>query len=194
MKLSARLLLTLPFILAIVLYWRLNLADTGCWGLIEVIYSIIIWVLLAVTFTLAIIATLRKRKPQKIKAESITLAITTITLLALIAGMFFSEYFKGAKWIDAKSENYNAEPSAVDLTLRKNGNFTVYLREVDFSCYYSGKYKKSRDTIKLNKEIIDKANSKLTTHYLLTEKFLIPIFDQSQGEVLLPKLEIIEKR
>jgi hypothetical protein len=176
-KLSARLLLILPFIVVTILYLRLNLASNGCWGLIEVIYSFILWVLLAATFTLAIVATLRKRQSQKLKAEPATLTVIIITLLVLIAGMFFSEIFKGAKWIDAKSENYNAKPSSVDLTLRKNGSFTVYLKEADFSCYYSGKYKKSGDTIILDKEVIDKTDFKLATHYLLNEKYLTPIVD-----------------
>jgi hypothetical protein len=177
-KLTARLLLTLPFVLVSFLYLRLQLSDNGCWGLIELVYTVTLWIFLALTFIISAIATLRKSQSQNLKAEPYALTITLITLLALIIGGLGGNSLKGAKWIQAKSQNYNAQPSAQDLTLRENGTFTVYLREDDFTCYYTGNYNKTYDTITFDKETIDKIGSKMTLQYLIRDKVLIPLTNQ----------------
>ena len=175
MKLTARLLLTLPFALATFLYLRLRLSENGCWGLIELVYSIALWIFLALTFAISIVATLRKRQSQTFKAEPYSLTVTLVTLLTLLVGGIWGDNLKGKKWIEARSQNYNGQPTAQELTLRKNGTFTVYLREDDFTCYYSGDYRKVSDTVTFDSETIGKTDFKLTTQYLLKENVLYPL-------------------
>lgn len=175
MKLTARLLLTFPFVLVTSLYLRLQLSDNGCCGLIELIYTIALLIFLALTFAISIVATLRKRQSQTLKAEPYSLTTTLVTLLALLIGGLWGDNLKGAKWIEAKSQNYNGQPSAQELTLRKNGTFTVYLREDDFTCYYSGDYRKVSDTVTFDNETISKTDFKLTTQYLLKDDVLYPL-------------------
>jgi hypothetical protein len=174
-KLTARLLLTLPFALATFLYLRLRLSENGCWGLIELVYSIALWIFLALTFAISIVATLRKRQSQTFKAEPYSLTVTLVTLLTLLVGGIWGDNLKGKKWIEARSQNYNGQPTAQELTLRKNGTFTVYLREDDFTCYYSGDYRKVSDTVTFDSETIGKTDFKLTTQYLLKENVLYPL-------------------
>ena len=135
MKLTTRLLLTLPFVLVTILYFRLQLSSKGCWGLVELVYNIVLWILLALTFVISIVVTLGKRQSQTFKAEPYSFTITLITLLALLIGGLWGDTSKGAKWIEARSQNYNGHPSAQEFTLRKNGTFTVFLREIDFTCH-----------------------------------------------------------
>ena len=194
MKLTTRLLLTLPFIVLTLLYLRLNLSDNGCWGLIELIYSVGLWIFLAVTFIISTIATLRKKQSERLKAEPYSLTITLVTLFTLIVVGLWGDNLKGAKWVEAKSQNYNAQPSAQDLTLRKNGTFTVYLREDDFTCYYSGDYKKLGDTVSFEKSIIEQTNSKMTVQYLLKDKTLLPLTNDNDEQNKFARFDIISTR
>ncbi len=154
---------------------RLQLSDNGCWGLIELIYTIALWIFLALTFIISVIATFRKRQSQTLKTEPYSLTVTVVTLLALLIGGLWGDNLKGAKWIEARSQNYNGQPSAQALTLRKNGTFTVHLREDDFTCYYSGDYRKVGDTVTFDNETIGKTDFKLTTQYLLKGNVLYPL-------------------
>jgi O-antigen/teichoic acid export membrane protein len=99
-NLIVRLLLTLPFVFVTFLYLRGQLSDNGCWGLIELVYTVAFWIFLALTFIVSISATLRKRQSQKIKAEPYSLIITLLTLLALIIAGLWGDNLKGAKWIE----------------------------------------------------------------------------------------------
>lgn len=190
MKLPVGLLLALPFVLVTFLYLRLELSDNGCRGLMELLYTVALWIFLAITFTISIVATPRKRESDRLKVEPYTFTITLATLIALIVGGFWGEHIKGAIWIEARSQNYNAQPSAQDLRLRKNGTFTVYLREDDFTCYYTGDYKKSSDTIIFDNETIDKTNFKMTTQYLFKDKVLFPLTSDLNDEKQFSKFDI----
>ena len=194
MKLIARILLTLPFILVTFLYLKLNLSDNGCSGLIELIYTVGFWVLLPITFIISVVATMRKRQSEKLKVEPYSFMITVATLLTLVIAMIYGGNLKGAKWIEAKSKNHGAHPSAQELTLRKNGTFIVYLREDDFSCYFNGNYKKFGDTINFENSIIERTNSKMTTQYLLKEKTLLPLKNQPSYQNTLVEFDIISTR
>ncbi len=175
MKLTARLLLTLPFVFVTFLYLRLQLSDEGCWGLIDLIYCVALWIFLALTFSISVVATLRKRQSERLKAEPYSLTIILVTLLALIVGGLWGDNLQGATWMKARSQNYNSQPSAQDLTLRENRTFTVYLREDDFTCHYTGKYKKVGDTITFDRETILRTDFKMTTNYLLKDNALFPL-------------------
>lgn len=97
----------------------------------------------------------------------------------------------GGKWIVARSQNYKRQPSAQELTLRKNGTFTVYLREADFTCYYSGNYVKTRDTLTFDNETIGKTDFKITTQYLIKDNILYPLTNNSDGGKQFSKFDII---
>jgi hypothetical protein len=177
--------------MATYLYVKLELSDNGCWGLIELVYTVVLWVSLAVTFIISTVSTLRKRQSDKLKAEPYTLAITLVTLVTLIVGGFWGDNLKGAKWIDARSQNYSAQPSAQDLTLRRNGTFTIYLREDDFTCYFSGNYKIKGDTLSFENAVIEKTNSKMTAQYLFKDKTLLPIANGIEHEEKFSKFDVI---
>lgn len=194
MKLTTRLLLTLPFVLVTILYLRLQLSSNGCWGLIELVYNIVLWILLALTFVISIVVALGKRQSQKFKAEPYSLTITLITLLALLIGVLWGDTSKGAKWIVARSQNYNRHPSAQELKLRKNGTFTVYLRENDFTCYYSGDYWKVSDTLTFDNETISKTDFKLTSQYLIKDNVLYPLTSSEEKGKEFSKFDIISTR
>jgi hypothetical protein len=122
------------------------------------------------------------------------LTITLVTLLALIIGELWGDIIKGEKWIEAKSQNYNVQPSAQDLTLRKNGTFTVYLREDDFTCYYTGNYFTSNGKIILDKETVNKTNAKMTTQYLQGNKVLIPLTGTGEDRTQYSGFDIISTK
>lgn len=191
MKLATRLLLTLPFVVVTFLYLRLNLADNGCWGLIELMYSVILWILLAITFVLALVATLRKRQSEGLKAERFSLTITFLTLIALVFGGLWGDNLKGSVWLEAKTEGYISQHSSLDLTLRKNKTFTVHLNEVDFSCFYTGSYQNSNDTLHFDEETIANTDLKMTTVYLLHDGKLLPLVDTTKDDNRYTKFDIV---
>ena len=191
MKLVTRLLLTLPFVVVTFLYLRLILADNGCWGLIELMYSVVLWILLTITFVLALIATLRKRQSEQIKAERFSLTITLLTLTALVIGGLWGNNLKGSVWLEAKTEGYISQYSSLDLTLRKNRTFTIHLNETDFSCFYTGNYQTSNDTLHFDEEIIAKTDLKMTTFYLLRDKTMLPLVDTTKDNNQYTKFDII---
>lgn len=192
MKLIIRLLLTLPFIIVTTLYLKLNLADNGCWGLIEGLYTIVLYIFFVVTIPLAIWATLRKRQIKDGKPEPVTLTIFILTLSVLIGGKNFGEHFKGDTWIYAETSRQNL--STQNLTLRTNGKFKVELNEADFSCYFTGEYLKHKDTLILAKYVIDQTDSLLTTKYLVAGTLLKPISDKNQDSLRFSKFRIVTKK
>lgn len=192
MKLVTRLLLTLPFIIVTFLYLKLNLADNGCWGLIEGMYTIVLFILFAVTIPLAFWATYRKRQTSNGKLEPLTLTITTLTLCVLIGGKIFGEDFKGRTWIYAETSRQIL--SSQNLTFRTNGTFKVVLNEADFSCYFSGQYRKLGDTILLDNDVIDQTNSLLTIKYLLSGNLLKPLNNKNQDSLKFSEFLIVTKR
>ena len=173
------------------LYLRLNLADSGCSGLIEYTYTILLFILFAVTLPLSFTASFRKRQLQNKGPEPITLTITLLTLFVLIIGKTFGEDLKGKQWIYAEANTHNLETQA--LTLRRNGTFKIDLGHVDFSCHFSGQYQKHGDTIVLDKSIVAQTNSLLTTKYLLQDTLLIPIKDTNADSTKLSEFVINSK-
>jgi hypothetical protein len=133
--------------------------------------------LLLITIVIALIGIFHKQRIQKTKFEPITLLITVLTLITLIFFPLLTGHTKGEKWIEAVNKDSTHLISKQNLTLRKNGNFTIDLIEADFGCSISGTYKKSADTILLDQASIDKTNSKITSMYLMKLNELVPLFD-----------------
>ena len=100
-----------------------------------------------------------------------------MTIIILVIFSFLPGHTNGEKWIYAVNKDSLHSLSKQDLTLRKNGNFTVNLNEVDFACSISGSYVKNRATIILDQTAIDRTNSKMTSMYLLTSNELVPLLD-----------------
>jgi hypothetical protein len=177
-KLYIRLLLTIPFVFVAFGYYKTYNPDEGCLGgLFDQLLIVIFISVLLLTGILAIVATSWKRQSEKSKFEPITLSISLITFLFLIYDMIFRGHSNGDKWIYAENKNLNNIPFTQNLTLRKNGNFTVGLFDPSFDCAFSGEYKRIGDTIILDKETIDKTHVKMTTIYLLQSGKLVPLFD-----------------
>jgi len=193
-KLKGRLLLTLPFATVTFLYLKFQWADNGCWGLVELAYTIILCTLLALSFALALYAVLGKRQSGKFSAEPYSLTIAFITLCSLIIGLSLGDTLKGAIWIRATRQKHNSNPTTQDLILRKNGTFETWLSEADFSCFASGQYQTKTDTIILEDKVVKMAQFKLTSKYLLLEKSLVPVTDSTKDERLLLPFEIVNKR
>lgn len=133
--------------------------------------------LLLSSLILALRGIFRKRKLNKTKFEPITLSITTVAFIILIFYPLLGGHTRGIKWISAKNKDTTQLTSRQNLTLRKNGNFTVDLIEADFSCSISGNYKKVDDTILLDQATIDRANSKIASRYLIQKNELVPLID-----------------
>lgn len=174
------------------LYLRLNLSDEGCWGLIEGMYTVLLFILFAVTIPFAFMAAYRKRQPHPKKPELFTLTITLVTLAVLIIGKIFGDDFKGSIWIYAEANKDKLLNQY--LTLRNNGTFKVDLGHVDFSCYFSGQYQTHSDTIILDKDVVAQTNFLLTTKYLLQDNLLMPISDKSVDSTKYSEFVINSKR
>jgi hypothetical protein len=158
-------------------YCKFNNPDEKCQGLANLMFDGFFILLLLTTVILALRGIFRKRKLNKTKFEPITFSITTVTFIILIFYPLLAGHTRGVKWISAENKDNTQLTSRQNLTLRKNGNFTVDLIEADFSCSISGKYKKVGDTILLDEATIDRTNSKIASRYLIQKKELVPLID-----------------
>lgn len=178
LKFYSRLLLTIPFIIVTFGYCKLNNPDEKCQGLANLMLDGFFIILFLISLILALRGIFHKRKLNKTKFEPIfTLSITTVTFIILIFYQFLGGHTRGVKWISAENKDTTQLISKQNLTLRKNGNFTVDLVEADFGCSISGKYKKVGDTILLDEATIDRTNSKITSKYLIQKNELVPLID-----------------
>ena len=137
-------------------------------------------------------ATFRKRQSNGNKPEPITLTITLLTLSILIIGKVFGDDFKGKIWIYAKTNDQDL--SHQSLTLRDNNTYRVDLHQVDFTCYFSGNFKKLGDTILLDKSVIEQTHSLLTEKYLIGSNSLVPLPDTNKNGAKINELVIWKKR
>jgi hypothetical protein len=176
MKLYKRLLMTTPFVAFAFAYYKFWNPDYSCQGMADIAINFIFYPLLIITVILALVGAVRKRQSANLKAEPITLSIILLTILFLIYNSTLRGHTNGDKWICAESKN-SSLLSTQDLTLRKNGNFTVDLNHADFGCSISGRYKKSGDTIVLEEAAINRTDEKMTTTYLVRSNQLIPLLD-----------------
>ena len=158
-------------------YCKFNNPDEKCQGLANLMFDGFFIILFLISLILALRGIFRKRKLNKTKFEPITLSITTVTFIILIFYPLLVGHTRGDKWISAENKDTTQLISRQNLTLRKNGNFTVDLIEADFSCSISGKYKKAGDTILLDEATIHRTNSKITSKYLLQKNDLVPLID-----------------
>jgi hypothetical protein len=166
-----------PLIILTFGYCKLHNPDEQCEGLANVMIDLFFYIFLLVTIILALVGTFRKTRLLKTKFEPITFSITILTLLILVIFSFLTGHTNGEKWIYAENKNSIHSLSKQDLTLRKNGNFTINLIEADFSCSISGSYVKNRDTIILDQTAIERTNSQMTSMYLLKSNELVPLLD-----------------
>lgn len=172
MKLHKRLLLTLPFIVVTFGFYKLSNPDAVCKGPISAIVMLISLGLLLLTGILAAIATLRKGQFDKPRPDPITLSISMITLLFIIYSMTIRGHRKGDIWIEAENKNLNNWQESKWLTLRKNGNFTF---SPNADCAFSGGFRKTGDTIILDKNTI--GINEISSVYLLKSNELVPLSD-----------------
>lgn len=177
MKLYSRLLLVVPLIILTFGYCKLHNPDEQCEGLANIMIDLFFYISLLVTIILSLVGTFRKTQLLKTKFEPITFSITILTLLILAIFSFLPGHTSGERWIYAVNKDSLHSLSKQDLTLRKNGNFTVNLNEVDFGCSISGSYLKNRDTIILDQTAIERTNSQMTSMYLMESNELVPLLD-----------------
>ena len=158
-------------------YCKFNDPDEKCKGLANSMFNGFFILLLLTSLILALRGVFRKRKLKKTKFEPITFSITSVTFIILIFYPLLAGHTRGVKWISAENKDKSQLTSKQNLTLRKNGNFTVDLVEADFSCSISGKYKKAGDTVLLDEATIDRTNSKITSKYLIQKNEIVPLID-----------------
>jgi hypothetical protein len=156
-------------------YCKSHDPDEQCSGLADMMINILFYISFLVTIILSLVGTFRKTQLLKTKFEPITFSVTTLTLLILVIFSLLPGHTKGEKWIFAESKNSIHSVSKQNLTLRKNGNFTIDLIEADFGCSISGHYTKKSDTIILDQAAIDKSDSQMTSMYLMKSNELIPL-------------------
>ena len=173
--------MTFPLVIVTFLYLRFRLADNGCFGLIEIMYSILLFILFVITITFSVIAIFRKRPGYYKRPEPISLTIFLLTILVLIVGFFLGNTLKGRQWIYAEANVQKI--SSQSLTLRRNGTFRVDMKNADFGCFYSGQYKKHGDTILLEENIIDLTHNLLTSKYILKDSLLLPVNDSKLKKI-----------
>ena len=173
MRLYKRLLLITPFVLLTAYYIKHRLRTDGCNGFVEVFFYLILFFLIALSLILCVIAITRKNK----KPERISLTITLLTILTLIATISIGDKIYGRPWIVAHNINDRHQVSRQRITLRSNKTFRYDLIGADYSCFGSGSFSIKGDTLNLDKETIHGTEGKFSIVYLLTGKFLIPVMD-----------------
>jgi hypothetical protein len=193
-KLTRRLLLTLPFGAVTFFYLKFQLADNGCAVLIELVYTFILWTLLALSFALALFAVLGKRQSQKRSAEPYSLTITIIALSSIVISLLLGDTLKDSIWIKATSQKNNSSQPTHDLTLRKNGTFEGRLNSVDFSCFANGQYQIKTDTLILEDTVVKMTQFKLASKYIISDKTLVPLLDTVKDTLQPLKFDIVGER
>jgi hypothetical protein len=170
-----RLILVTPFVLLTGYFIKHRLRTEGCDGFVEIFFNLILFFLIAISIVLCVIVITRKRE----KFEKISLTITLLTILTLIVILIIGDKIYGRVWLISQTFNDRHEISRQKITLRKNKTFRYDLIEADYSCFASGSFSIQGDTLNLDKGTIEKSNGKLTTTYILTKTFLIPIEDKN---------------
>ena len=156
-------------------YLDLYLSDEGCWGMIQAVTAIALFLGMIITGTFVLIAVFRKRQTEKIKFEPITLTIILLTITTIIVCRLLGDNFKGKVWIYAEVSNNNFPVQKHNLTLRQNKNYRIRVNEIEWTCTYTGQYLITGDTIILNNEIAKRTDSNFIEKYLLVDNKLIPI-------------------
>jgi energy-coupling factor transporter transmembrane protein EcfT len=175
-KIYTRLLLTLPFVLVVSFYYRYSNPDIKCFGLFDVVLKIVGYSLLFLTATIAFIGTVWKRKAGESTFDPASFAVLLFAVLAFIFHGFLNGHTRGDKWIYAESKA-SAIVGSQDLTLRKNGNFTININAADFGCSISGRFSQKEDTIFFDDKASGSLPSRMKASYLLKSNRLVPIGD-----------------
>ena len=175
MNIYKRLFLVTPFVLLTGYFIKHRLRTEGCDGFVEIFFNLILFFFIAISFVLCVIAITRKRE----KPEKISLTVTLLTILILTATFIIGDRIYGRVWLISQNFNDRHEISKQKITLRMNKTFRYDLIEADYSCFASGSFSIKDDTLNLDKGTIEKTDGKLTTKYILTKTFLIPIVDMN---------------
>ena len=178
LKLHNRLFRTIPFLVFSYFYLDLYLSDEGCWGMIQAVGAIALFLGIIVTGIFALLTAFRKRQTEKIKFEPITLTIVLLTITTLIVCRLWGDNFKGQTWVYAEVTNNNFPVHKHSLTLRQNKNYKVRVNEIEWTCTYTGQYSIIADTIILNNEIAKRTDSNFMEKYLFVDNKLIPIVNK----------------
>jgi hypothetical protein len=190
MRLYLRLLLTLPFVLLSFFYCKNEFADNSCRGLIELLLQ---WTLFPITFFLSAVAIFLKRKVHKFKPEPYSLTVTVTPLICFWILSAFSDSLKGAIWIKAEDKKTFHRSPFYDLTLRKNGRFTLLQGSADFGCYFSGDYQIHDDTLIFDNKVITETDTRMTARYLMHQDKLLSIPEILNDSSVHVDFDIIKK-
>ncbi len=129
-------------------------------GIIEGFLLLLFSVVYIVTLVIALILPLVKRK----SFNFYPLVSTAIVIVAVIIS-FNLDIFESPTALYARTKNRIGQSS---LTLRHIGRFKIQQREIEWSCYYKGRYGIQGDTLLLLRNDI-----RTVTNDLFTDKYLI---------------------
>lgn len=174
MKKIQPIILSLPFILIGVAHIHLHTRTGGCWGMVEGLYSLFLYLLGGIfAFTVTVIAIIKYSKNKEI------LEFLPVLFSALLLVSFFI-YTKKAYKIERESDAYviaGTKGLTEDyLFFSRDMRLVLLSRNIEQGCTYAGKFEKKGDTLLLDRNIVAIQPSLLQEKYLLNEdSTLIPV-------------------
>lgn len=179
MKLAIRLLFILPFIIASYYFAATQLANSSCYGFIELIIFLFQVFCCFITFLVAVIASIRKRQSEKLKVEPIFGTIILLTLSVIVLSYFFPNLIKGSIAFSAKTGYIKSMHSERKLVFRENGKVEVYNIETDFTCFETYSYQQAADTFKIDMPMQLDGSANFANKFLLREHKLFPLTENN---------------
>ncbi len=174
MKKIQPIILSLPFILIGVAHIHLHTRTGGCWGMVEGLYSLFLYLLGGIfAFTVTIIAIIKYSKTREL-VEFVPVVFSTLLVVS------FFIYTKKAYKIDRESDAYviaGTKGLTEDyLFFSKDMRLVLLSRNMEQGCTYAGKFEKNGDTLFLDRNIVAIQPGLLQEKYLLNEdSTLIPL-------------------
>jgi len=172
MKLFRLIIFSIPLVIIGVLYARLHLRTEGCWGLAEGFYTIFLFGAGLIAICAAEISSISYYLKTKSKSELIPLFVSFLLIVAVILIKLSDNQLKAKTILYAETNSSFRNHS---LTLREDNSFTIHIKEIEWSCNYSGKYIQAGDTIKLLKDVNHLSGNIFYSTYLIQDnQYLIP--------------------
>lgn len=143
----------------------------GCYGLPDAIQFIILFIIYILVLLAVLIISIFNYFKKKV-SFNYSPVITTFIVGIIVFLAFNSSIFESSTLYYATTYKHNT------LTLRNDNSFTLKLKELEWNCYYKGKYKLKNDTLfLLRSDIQNITNNLFTDKYLFdkSKKILFPI-------------------
>lgn len=149
---------------------RIIIGDV-CMGMVEGLLFLLFSVIYIVTLLLILVIPAIKKRPFNF--------YPLVTTVLVIVAIFLSsnlDKFESKTTLFATTRT--GRVGECSLTLRQNGTFKIEIQEIEWSCYYKGKYEIQKDTLTLLRDDIQAlTDSIFTDTYLIDQnkKTLFPL-------------------